>query len=112
MSRTEQLIKIRAKCVELLAIAEKRTPQRWAVKHYEGGLQSSVNVDINAGKVLAMCEWNAEADATFIASCAGPAEAGWRATIAGIDYLLNFATDDLPEHEMAQEIIAAWKGLV
>jgi hypothetical protein len=56
-------------------------------------------------------------NAMFIASCAGPAEAGWRATIAAIDLILL----DEPlyvgyfhsENElMSFKIVAAWEGLI
>jgi hypothetical protein len=49
-------------------------------------------------------------DRVFIASCAGPAEAGWRATIAAIDAVESVRENDLTWQfeEMASVIIAAW----
>jgi len=67
MSVEEHLNRIVAKCRELLAIAGKRTP---------GPIIDNVN----------FCA-HSRMDADFIASCAGPAEAGWRATIAACEFI-------------------------
>jgi hypothetical protein len=97
---TEKLQKIRAKCFELLAIAEKRTPGEWITKShnvpigetgdYEGVEEVEVIGHRESDPVL-YSTWNGDdedaANNAFIASCAGPAEAGWRSTIAAIDVL-------------------------
>ena len=86
-----KLQKIRAKCQELLALAEKRTPGKWDAD----------------GELKYMGD-----DGIFIAACAGPAEAGWRATIAAID-ALNICHessdfDDMNAWSGLEAIIAAW----
>ena len=85
MTPTEKLERIKLRCQQLLAIAEKRTKGKWAVcspipfvtgeepKHSVHGPPSDFMYLQNVS------------DAQFIAACAGPAEAGWRATIAAID---------------------------
>jgi hypothetical protein len=62
----------------LLAIAEKRTPGEWK----EGN--GAVWHDCNNESQNEVCEFVSPQNAAFIASCAGNAEAGWRATRAAI----------------------------
>lgn len=83
MTRDEKLDAILAHCRELLALSEKRTTGKWKV------------VQTNDGKEISnhRQSWVASSDdivalnATFIASCAGNAEAGWRSTIEAIEGL-------------------------
>lgn len=103
MTTTEHLQRIRAKCVELLEIAGKRTPASWqaegnTVWRHDAERESSSICD-----TVSHAHW---ADARFIASCAGPAEAGWRATIAAIDILS--ALDKYSESRLADDILSAW----
>lgn len=113
MNTEQKLTKIRAKCVELLAIAENRTHGIWGKRDKFGSVYSGFqNRDL-----ICVCSFTSTFDeekrnADFIASCAGPAEAGWKATICAIDYLMNYASDQLEEEEAREEIIAAWEGLV
>lgn len=107
MSTQKHLQKIKSKCEQLLAIAEKRTQGPWkseASRAYCEDDTITFNVDGPPSDYMYLQE---EADAQFIAACAGPAEAGWRATIAAIDLL-----DDLPTavswERRADAIIAAW----
>ena len=80
MSHEEHLSRIVAKCRELLAIAEKRTPGKWSVSHSDkNGLHKIES------KLVFVSSDTFEEDAVFVANCAGPAEAGWRATIEAID---------------------------
>jgi hypothetical protein len=97
MTTTEKLQAIKARCETLLETASKR---------WTGELISGVH----------FCA-HSISDDIFIASCAGPAEAGWRATIAAIDLILL----DEPlyvgyfhsENElMSFKIVAAWEGLI
>jgi len=87
MTTTEHLARIRARCVELLEIASKRTPGEWSTHRHPDGEPIGVGGDEFCGSP-SVCYLNACANSDFIASCAGPAEAGWRATIAAIDGLL------------------------
>lgn len=110
MNTTEKLNKIRAKCVELLAIAEKRTSEKW-----ETDIQAKCpSVFTESGEFIALyCKPN---DSTYIASCAGAAEAGWKATIAAIDSLIKERDSRAPFSEDAGNglslILAAWEGIL
>lgn len=111
MTTEEKLQRIRARCVELLAIAEKRTPGKWKI--------SGPNTDVwSQDKIVATTYVNDptgtgepqdEHDAAFIAACAGPAEAGWRSTIAAIDgiYAAARAVHDWRNRQI-EFILAAW----
>jgi hypothetical protein len=101
MTTTEHLQRIRAKCVELLEIAESRTSDKWET--CSEGVASG-------GYLHTACDPN---DARFIASCAGHAEAGWRATIAAIDALafIQSTAEPLLEDYCAKQldaILTAW----
>ena len=109
MTTQEHLNRIKAKCEELLAIAAKRTPGKWKnsdneVVHLFRGHPEN--------HLLATKEDN---DAAFISACAGPAEAGWRATSSICNELIRILTTQPWESEAFQwadhyafEIIAAW----
>ena len=77
MNIQEHLQKIKTKCQELLAIAEKRTAGKWNATQSWVGSENSC--------IAATKHFRSDGDADFIASCAGAAEAGWKATIAAID---------------------------
>lgn len=114
----EKLKAIRAKCEELLETAKARReyPHKWEA---HGKRVAFLWGDgCHGGYWLESCELD-EGTAAFIASCAGPAEAGWRSTIAAIDFfnhLREIASDepwlmaDVGRKEV--EIITAWEGLV
>jgi hypothetical protein len=99
MNTQEHLQKIKAKCQKLLAIAEKRTQGQWTQDHLYVDTDDDNNDLIKtAGNIN---------NAAFIASCAGAAEAGWRATIAAIEF-----AESMPGHIWRESlealIIAAW----
>ena len=80
MTTKEHLTKIKEKCEQLLELATKRTPGKWLDK-----TQFVAQLDERTGGYsVKVCGTNYQKDTSFIASCAGPAEAGWRATIAAI----------------------------
>jgi hypothetical protein len=121
MNTAEKLTAIRARCVELLAIAEKRTPGKWKIENQDSGIETETF--IACGDDCITNGWNLDGsdmdDFTFIASCAGPAEAGWRATIAAIDacqqikYTSHITTRAFQEAAQIQNsIITAWEGIV
>ena len=119
MTTEEHLNKIIAKCRELLAGAEKRTPGRWGRGLYLG---SSAHVSTKDVAEIANCHSSrAGLDASFITFCAGPAEAGWRATIGMCEQALSVlqfhserpsSPTQLAELEtiefFAETLIAAW----
>jgi hypothetical protein len=124
MTTTEKLAKIRARCVELLAIAEKRTPGKWTVPEYDKAKPArsrSVEIRIGLGgfdleqtifgtvQVTPITNGDVP-NATFIAACAGAAEAGWRATISAIDLIeaLDNADFNVP-NAVKEDFISAWE---
>ncbi len=111
MNTTENLKAIRAKCLELLEIAEKRTQGKW------DAFQRNEEIGTNYYRIAFDCGtygrdsdslhgYCGEANAAFTAACAGPAEAGWRATIAAIDFVMSFGLQD---DTLAKNIITAWE---
>lgn len=135
-SQLERLKAIRFKCVELLEMARARTPGDWRVFSTEDPYPG-----IDAGKTSIIKYGELDegdgvqtglVDANFIASCAGPAEAGWRATIASLDAYFAFEGIDLSpcnggscavattaEEQLEavmgfqiQGILNAWEGIV
>ena len=112
MNTEEHLNKIKAKCQALLAQAEKRTKGRWELGINAGSIVSS-HAKSHYKNWVAKCDSiNGDNDAVFIAACAGPAEAGWRATIAAIEILFHhwrYTMPLTPElYTMQQFIITAW----
>ena len=109
MTTTERLQKIKAKCQELLAIAEKRTPGEW-VNTISGSMLSSYPVVITTDKPVHVeaCESDYPENTAFIASCAGPAEAGWKATIAAIESAQAFEVEWIGHYMLRDAILAAW----
>ena len=104
MTQQEHLAKVRAKCVELLEIASKRTQGKWETHNHPDGYPIGVGGSEFCGSE-SVCYLNASANSNFIATCAGPAEAGWKATIAAIDLVLLL---ELEEGDTAKTILAAW----
>lgn len=96
-SQLEHLRRIDAHLEQLLAIAEKRTPGWW-----DHGYGNSLVVHKKTDYTIAstssseiveedcpIIPWGEQvANSEFIASCAGNAEAGWRATRAAIAEIL------------------------
>lgn len=91
MTTTEKLERIKAKCQEIIALGEKRTQGEWIVS-------SSIMVCDTEAKIISstltfestvgITMEEAIRNASFIAACAGPAEAMAKSTIAAIDELL------------------------
>ena len=88
MNTQEKLEAIKAKCHELLALAEKRTQGKWQTNksRWDGTWNVSGNDTVCDMAYLreddhARIEYDKdEPNAAYIAACAGSAEAGWRAT--------------------------------
>lgn len=104
-SQLEHLRLIEAHLDKLLDIAEKRTPGEWR----KGGgmnmqMQDIGKIYVHPG-IAAMFQGSlfAEEDSSFIASCAGNAEAGWRATKAAIKSLL--ALTHVPQVDASDEYL-------
>lgn len=131
MTTTDHLQRIRARCVELLALAEKRTPGEWGIERTRAtnwigpmrqngdGKINTIVCDTNRDGLKRECVEQNDADATFIAACADSAEAGWRSTIAAIDAISAFVeacetgkarskTNYAKQKAALEAIIAAW----
>lgn len=130
MSDLEKLKAIRAKCAELLELAEKRTPGEWRVQ------AEAIYANTGNRSEPIMRFYPSEQhhkDNAYIAACAGAAEAGWRSTITAIDGLLEIAASTVtskPDHPfdavtdigptpdavaastVLDAILAAWEGLI
>ena len=119
MNTTEKLQAIRAYCVNALDIASKRTPGEWTheVKSTDPN-RTLVNLRHKNGVIATFATRAGHLNLEFAASCAGPAEAGWKATIAAIDLVeqtcrREHGSDYTPLAEAAlKDIIAAWEGIV
>jgi len=115
MEKQEHLNRIKAKCLANLALADKRTQGKWLnSKHTIGSVERHF-IGLNPVTTIASINTNCLAysngshDASFIATCAGPAEAGWRSTIAAIDALLEYEREELIIGDaVVNAIIAAW----
>ena len=116
MTTSEHLQRIKAKCEQLLELAAKRTPGKW-IRTSNLATHIICASSENAGNLVCDCPDSSpdgdhfDRDATFIASCAGPAEAGWRATIAAIEWYQHLSVT-VPFREMVKDeidaILAAW----
>ena len=125
MTQQEHLAKIRARCVELLAIAEKRTPGKWKAVDNANNHWGKVEVEGPRVRCIGFTQADdvsfeqgitTRADRDFIASCAGNFEASLRSTIAAIDCLLfhkksnqgGWEGDYQAREKAIGSIIAAW----
>ena len=115
---TEKLQKIKSECERLLALAEKRTPGDW-IRPSRFSTHLVCAKSKNPGSLV--CDFpdstpdlsQHSGDADFVSACAGPAEAGWRSTIAVIEFYLN--SNGISQgflYGLICEILTAWKGLV
>jgi hypothetical protein len=100
------LRKIDAHLEKLLSQAEKRTPGRWIRKSYVIK-QPSGRVCADVGphhtppnEYPPSCQRADEQNGDFIASCAGNAEAGWKATRAAINAALECESWDADLRKM------------
>ena len=126
MTTTEHLNAITAKCRELLAIAEKRTPGTWTTGKGNKTVREAANTGAYsfiarthlAGGFCPREDSEKVTNAAFIAACAGSAEAGWRATIAAIEMACEMRAHLLAEFgdgwrcdfvdDKIKLILAAW----
>ena len=121
MNKAEKLDAIVRHCEANLVIAAKRTSGRWGIERTSttnwigpmrrngDGKISIIVCDTDRDRLKAEYIDQNDADAAFIAACAGAAEAGWKATIAAIKgiRLIGYA-----DGQIADEIIAAYEEIV
>jgi hypothetical protein len=108
MTAKEHLDKIVAKIDQLLELAEKRTQGKWYASEF-GPIATLEDPFANGVWYIAYTSTECHegnANKPFIAACAGPAEAGWRATKAAITTALEIS--DPPCAQLVDPIIAAW----
>lgn len=109
MTTQEHLAAIVRHIDKLLAIAEKRTPGEWEIQPHKGW-----HKEFNVGPATIdyddVDHDEQDANATFISSCAGNAEAGWRATKHAAEWL-GFMIETGEEFQvrgLIDTILAAW----
>ena len=113
---TTKLERISARCRELLALAEKRTPGKW--EDSEHGIEVADALENEHGIYPPLGECGPVAlvsgarNAAYIAACTGSAEAGWRSTLAAIELALVLCkpvgTLNEPARNFINAILAAW----
>lgn len=108
-AQLDHLSRIKRHLETLLAKAEKRTPGEW-----EDG-NGAVWHDCDNEGQGEVCEFVKTNDASFIASCAGNAEAGWKSTLAAIEVIVNCNENSFPHMyaavqvaQMADSILNTW----
>jgi hypothetical protein len=107
-AQLDHLRKIDAHLAHLLEIAAKRTPGRW---QQEDIITNEVWSDAD---FICDCMDNSDANAAYIAACAGKAEAGWESTRILIAELLSLHERmekiGCPEFvcEPIQKLLARW----
>ena len=107
-----RLRKIERHLHHLLADAEKRTPGRWETLK---GSRHGCDVKAKTSPV-AQCDFNGDsedtANATFIASCAENAEAGWRTSLAAVRHcqlIIDLGiSKSTSTQNMIRDLLAAW----
>lgn len=110
MTQQEHLLLIRAKCVELLELAKRRTPGR----HVSDGPFEEPLVVSGTDYICSpngMTIGNSVDNAAFIASAAGPFEAALESTVAAIDgHLFSGACSEwcAEPPEYVTQIITSW----
>jgi len=119
MKPEQKIEKIRAKCQEILELGKLRTQGRWRIAH--GGLGNkdkldtvyATNDDLN---YIAACRdylcfyeppRNTE-NASFIASCAGTAEAMARSTLSLLDAVVIYGNSITSFQLITDSILKAW----
>ena len=114
MTPCTKLTLIAAKCRALLALAEKRTPGKWEDNPEtlaNGALFNTIYAEPYMFVTNLCSTKRVHEDASYIAACAGSAEAGWRSTLAAIEGLqkieLSFETDGEADDTL-DAILAAW----
>ena len=123
---TEQLDHLRridAHLANLLAIAEKRTPGEWAITKLGDNPESYPGIEavlteeniVDNHYAYEGGGVNGMHNAAFIASCAGNAEAGWKATRAVIKMIQTFGNHmvipDSKAYDALEEILAAFPNI-
>jgi len=114
ITTTEHLQLIKAECERLLAIAEKRTQGEWTRDPQEDSAWTSdyefqiAHCQSKPGCGMLHDREQRRGNATYIAACAGRAEAGWRATIAGCEECLDHLKHGLTCTLLTEQILAAW----
>jgi hypothetical protein len=107
MNTEQQLDAIVAQCKASLALAAKRTQGRWYAELH--GNCSGVSAKVSHALLRdAVTSYSNEADAAYIAACAGAAEAGWRSTILACESAKALGKTAWGV-ALATGIIAAWK---
>lgn len=115
-AQLDHLRRIDAHLANLLSTAEKRSSGEWHKECHDNSFAHGCAVGDKKNGLIA--SRLTQGNAAFISSCAGNAEAGWRATRAAIKGLLatcegfTFPDEDRPEAYAAlQDILAAFPNI-
>ena len=114
---TTRLQSIRDWCQNFLDnVASRRTPGKWTDKGSDGRTWGQNSVEAEDYYICSVDFCAAQtANATFIASCAGPVEAACHSTIVAIDALLSASevrSLTFGGQQTADEILTAWEGVI
>jgi hypothetical protein len=92
---------------KLLDLAAKRTPGEWKEGHsiVGDGISSTI---CSAPLPIETLGKNWLSNRLFIASCAGNAEAGWRSTLATIDWAVFMHQNGQVGEGLLESILVAW----
>jgi len=117
-AQLDHLRRIDAHLARLLDIAAKRTPGRWHGKHgndlvyrKDWIIAGAFEGEYVTNDCPIIPDEERHANAAFIASCAGNAEAGWKATRAAIAWLDRMGAMmglNSVEQKLADSILAAF----
>lgn len=125
MNTQKKLNRIKEICTANLEIAAKRTPGEWKTGKTctsipavfpDGTAKGNSSLAMfgiyKPGEDIDELE-NQKNNSTFISSCAGPAEAGWKATVSAIEHILTTreetSTWEFLAKPLAKSIISAWE---
>lgn len=116
MTTTEYLQLIKAECERLLALSEKRTQGEWSVYEHRAYHTSYILRGGEKQNQLAQFfnyqdkgfDISSEENATYIAACAGRAEAGWRSTIFSINAINSLISLGYPTTGLEEDICEQW----
>ena len=107
-SQLDHLRRIDAHLERLLGIAAKRTPGEWKAESSRAYCTDESVTHNVVGPPSDFMYLQELPDATFIASCAGNAEAGWKATRATIAAIAEYSILDENLDTMMNTILATF----
>jgi hypothetical protein len=102
MKQEQKIERIRAKCQEILELGKLRTQGKWEADNWGTTIQTEDQI------VAVATTSNRENDSSFIASCAGTAEAMARSTLVAIELIKNTGAWNHHADDAAKAILESW----